>query len=146
MEPQHLRPVHIEPPHLELPQLVPRNKGTPHSVPPRLRSPACNKGPLNCGTCITIPWPRRAEPAQTVLGTPYRLGAVKTRSLRRAEPAQTVMTRSPDVRSPFKRSWQHPIDDPRPPRAEPVRRSWDHLIDLETVMTPSSDVLSRFYR
>ena len=56
------------------------------------------------------------------------------------------MTRSPDVRSPFKRSWQHPIDDPRPPRAEPVRRSWDHLIDLETVMTPSSDVLSRFYR
>jgi hypothetical protein len=52
------------------------------------------------------------------------------------------MTRSPDVRSPFKRSWQHSIDDPRPPRAEPVRRSWDHLMDLETVMTRSSDVLS----
>ena len=31
------------------------------------------------------------------------------------------MTRKPDVRSPFKRSWQHPIDDPRPPRAEPVQ-------------------------
>ena len=59
---------------------------------------------------------------------------------------ETVRTRSPDVRSPFKRSWQHPIDDPRPPRAEPVRRSWDHLMDLETVMTRSSDVLSRFKR
>ena len=75
---------------------------------------------------------RRAEPAQTVLETPNGL--------------ETVMTRSPDVRSPFKRSWQHPIDDPRPPRAEPVRRSWDHLMDLETVMTRSSDVLSRFKR